>query len=213
MTRRGARGHTTKRNDETIHTTTWMTHHKTPQRSTTQHSTSWRSATDATLPGHREHTGGSRQDTHGTPVLTTVRRPWVAQPHEHAHTTQVTDTSCEYGWLRSKGARHRGMVAEQGCRSPRHGGGAPRHGSGAELRTTADNDGAHLGRSTHLTSKTRTTTTALATRSRRETLDLEHHVLRERCEKHGSDRVLSAWKTRLEQLTGSHTSIGKDSGS
>ena len=31
--------------------------------------TSWRSATDAILPGHREHTGGSRQDTHGTPVL------------------------------------------------------------------------------------------------------------------------------------------------
>ena len=90
MSRRGARGHRTKRQEETIHTTTWTTHHQTPQRSTTQHSTSWRSATDATLPGHREHTGGSRQDTHGTPVLTTVRRPWVAQPHEHAHATQVT---------------------------------------------------------------------------------------------------------------------------
>ena len=95
-----------KRKDETIHTTTWTTHHQTPQRSTTQHSTSWRSATDATLPGHREHTGGSRQDTHGTPVLTTVRRPWVAQPHEHAHATQVTDTSCEYGW------RPNSLVAE-----------------------------------------------------------------------------------------------------
>ena len=46
------------------------------------------------------------------------------------------------------------MVAEQGCQ-------APRPGSGAELRTTAGNDGAHLGRSTHLTSKTRTTTTVL----------------------------------------------------
>ena len=91
-----------KRKDETIHPTTWTTHHQTPQRSTTQHSTSWRSATDATLPGHREHTGGSRQDTHGTPVLTTVRRPWVAQPHEHAHATQVTDTSCEYGWVATK---------------------------------------------------------------------------------------------------------------
>ena len=98
MSRRRARGHRTKRKDETIHTTTWTTHHQTPQRSTTQHSTSWRSATDATLPGHREHTGGSRQDTHGTPVLTTVRRPWVAQPHEHAHATQVTDTSCEHWW-------------------------------------------------------------------------------------------------------------------
>ena len=62
MSRRGARGHRTKRKDETIHTTTWTTHHQTPQRSTSQHSTSWRSATDATLPGHREHTGGSWQD-------------------------------------------------------------------------------------------------------------------------------------------------------
>ena len=85
---------------------TWTTHHQTPQRSTTQHSTSWRSPTDAMLPGHREHTGGSRQDTHGTPVLTTVRRPWVPQPHEHAHATQDTDTSCEQGW------RPNSLVAE-----------------------------------------------------------------------------------------------------
>ena len=97
MSRRSARGHITKREDETIHTTTWTTHHQTPQRSTTQHSTSWRSATDAILLGHREHTGGSRQDTHGTPVLVTIRRPWVAQPHVHVHATQVTDTSCEQG--------------------------------------------------------------------------------------------------------------------
>ena len=86
-----ARGHITKRKDETIHTTTWTTHHQTPQRSTTQHSTSWRSATDAMLPGHREHTGGSRQDTHGSPVLITIRRPWVAQPHEHAHAQATRD--------------------------------------------------------------------------------------------------------------------------
>ena len=86
-----ARGHITKRKDETIHTTTWTTHHQTPRRSTTQHSTSWRSATDAILPGHREHTGGSRQDTHGTPVLITIRRPWVAQPHEHAHAQATRD--------------------------------------------------------------------------------------------------------------------------
>ena len=92
MSRRVAKGHITKRKDETIHTTTWTTHHQTPRRSTIQHSTSWRSATGAILPGLREHTGGSRQDTHGTPVLITIRRPWVAQPHEHAHATQVTDT-------------------------------------------------------------------------------------------------------------------------
>ena len=106
MSRRGARGHMTKRKDETIHATTWTTHHQTPRRSTTQHSASCRSATDAILLGHREHTGGSRQDTHGTPVLITIRRPWVAQPHEHAHATPVTDTTCEQGW-RIMGAEHR----------------------------------------------------------------------------------------------------------
>ena len=58
-----ARGPKTKRKDKTIHTTTWMTHHQTPRRNTTQHGTSWRSATDAILLGHREHTGGSQQDT------------------------------------------------------------------------------------------------------------------------------------------------------
>ena len=83
-----ARGHITKREDETIHTTTWTTHHQTPRRNTTQHSTSWRSAADAILLGHREITGGSRQDTHGTPVLITIRRPWVAQPQEHAQATR-----------------------------------------------------------------------------------------------------------------------------
>ena len=127
MSRMGERGHKTKRKDETIHTTTWTTHHQTPQRSTTQHSTSWRSATDAILPGNREHTGGSRQDTHGTPVLITIRRPWVAQPHEHAHATEVTDTQAvnkggdQTAWKRSTWQRSiRSMLAEQGCRAPKH---------------------------------------------------------------------------------------------
>ena len=102
-----ARGHITKRKNETIHTTTWTMHHQTPQRSTIQHSTSWRFATDAILPRHRESAGGSRQDTHGTPVLITVKRPWVAFPHEHAHATQVTNSSCEQGW------RPNSVVAEQ----------------------------------------------------------------------------------------------------
>ena len=77
-------------------------HHNAAQLSTARVG----AATDDILPGHREHTGGSRQDTHGTPVLTTVRRLWVAQPHEHAHATQVTDTSCEQGW------RPNSLVAE-----------------------------------------------------------------------------------------------------
>ena len=129
MSRRDARGHLTKRKDETIHTTTWTMHHQTPQRSTTQHSTSWRSATDAILPGHREHTGGSRQDTHGTPVLITIRRLWVAQPHEHTHATQVTDTSCRVATKQpGSGVRvqsTRSMAAEH-----------PLHVSGARVQGT-----------------------------------------------------------------------------
>ena len=95
MSRRGARGHSTKRTGGIFHRPCMATHHNTPRRSTTQHSTSWRSATDAILLGHREHTGGSRQDTHGTPVLTTVRRPWVAQLHEHAR-ANARDTQREH---------------------------------------------------------------------------------------------------------------------
>ena len=97
MSRRGARGHITKRKDETIHTTTWT---RTPRRSTVQHSTSWRSATDAILLGHREHTGRSRQDTHGTPVLITIKRPWwlnfTSTRTRKRHATLVTH--CEQKW-------------------------------------------------------------------------------------------------------------------
>ena len=48
--------------------------------------------------------------------------------------------------------------------------------------------------STHLTSKARTTTTVLPLIvgvHRRQTLDQEHYLLHERCEEHGSTRVLS----------------------
>ena len=34
------------------------------------------------------HTGGSGQDTQGTPVPTSVRRPCVARPHAQLHETQ-----------------------------------------------------------------------------------------------------------------------------
>ena len=41
------------------------------------------------------HTGGSRQDTHGTPVSSAVQRPWVAQPltqhSTRAHEAQFSD--------------------------------------------------------------------------------------------------------------------------
>ena len=100
---------------------------RAPQH-TDQHSTSWRSATDAILPGHREHTGGSRQDTHGTPVLTSVRRPWVAQPRPRAHASdtrrkrhavRAARTLFTRTWLWNKGGEHRdgwqpnSLVAEQ----------------------------------------------------------------------------------------------------
>ena len=81
-----ARGHRTKGRDNPHDDVD-----DAPPDTTTQHN----SAQHELPLCDRCHTawGGSRQDTHGTPVLTTVRRPWVAQPHEHAHATQVTDTS------------------------------------------------------------------------------------------------------------------------
>ena len=62
---------------------------------------------------------GSPVNTHGTPVLTSLRRPWVAQPRPRARSgdTRASNTRCE----------------QQGCTPPSH-------GSGAELRTTAVND-------------------------------------------------------------------------
>ena len=51
----------------------------------------------------------------------------MAQPHEHAHATQVTDTSCEYGW------RPNSLVAaELRCEAPKHGSGARVPGTEAE---------------------------------------------------------------------------------
>ena len=82
-------------------------------RQTDKHSTSWRS--DVPPPC----LGGSPVNTHGTPVLSSVRRPWVAQPRPRAGAgdTQASSTRC----------------GQQGRRPPSH-------GSGAELRTTAVND-------------------------------------------------------------------------
>ena len=126
MSRRGARGHITKRKDETFHTTTLTTHHQTPQRSTTQHSTSWRSATDAILLGHREHTGGSRS---GHPRYTradydqeavggsTSRARAHDTSHRHKLWTRVATKQPGSG-VRVQSTRS--MLAEQGCRAPKH---------------------------------------------------------------------------------------------
>ena len=93
----------------------WM-HHQTPQRSTTQHSKSVRSATDATLPGDLEPTGGSRQDTHGTPVLITIRRPWLnftsTRTRHKSQTQAVSKGGDQTAWWRSKSTDHPHMVAE-----------------------------------------------------------------------------------------------------
>ena len=105
MSRRGARGHITKRKDKTIHTTTWTTHHQTPQRSTIQHSRSWRSATDAILLGHREHT---RWVPAGHPRYTRADydQEAVGGSISRARDTSHRHTSCEQGW------RPNSLVAE-----------------------------------------------------------------------------------------------------
>ena len=67
-----------------------------PPRHTNKHSTSWRF--DLVSPWRLDHSSGVLA---GHPRNTLGRydgRPWVAQPHEHVHATQVTDTSVEHGW-------------------------------------------------------------------------------------------------------------------
>ena len=81
MSRRGARGHTRKRTDGTYqrgNATPCTTHHYTPT------STARAGALMFHHPAWVEHhTGGSRS---------------TRLNHDHAHATQVTDTSCEHGW-------------------------------------------------------------------------------------------------------------------
>ena len=144
-------------------------------RQTNRHSTSWRSDVPPPCLGGASH-GCVPVNTHGTPVLIQVRRPWVAQPRPRtrAGDTQTSGMKCE----------------KKGCRPPSH-------GSGAELRTAAVNDRvqAYIN-SPHLQSFLwSSVNTALAMRSRR-ALDQEHHLLHECCERHGSARVLSAWVDR-----------------
>ena len=78
---------------------TWTTHHNTPQHSTRQHSTSWRSATDATLAGHREHTGGSLAG-HPRYIRADFGQEAVGGStlQARAPCTGHTHTSCEQGW-------------------------------------------------------------------------------------------------------------------
>ena len=55
----------------------------TPQRGSAPNCPSWRS--DASSPWMRRHTGGSWQDTHGTPVPSLLGRPWVVHDQNRYH--------------------------------------------------------------------------------------------------------------------------------
>ena len=77
---------------------------------TDQHGTSWRSDVPPPCLGGAPH-GWVPVNTHGTPVLTSVRRPWVAQPRSRAH---ASDTRRETRSANSKCADHPNMIVAQG---------------------------------------------------------------------------------------------------
>ena len=152
MSRRGVREHSTKRNDRTFHrrnATPCTTHHYTPTN------TARAGALMFHHPAWVEHHGWVPVNTHSTPVLTSVRRLWVARPRARASDTHTSDTKCEqHGWrpnslVAEKGAGHRNMVAEHP-----HMAAHPQHGSGAELRTTAVNNEAQAQRPRNIGSRT-----------------------------------------------------------
>ena len=109
MSRRGVREHSTKRTFGIIH------------RPCTRLTTTHRPAPPCL--GGASH-GWVPVNTHGTPVLTSVRRPWVAQPRPHAH---ANDTRRETRSVNNKGAEHRDggrpkrLVAEHRRWSSEHG--------------------------------------------------------------------------------------------
>ena len=99
-----------KRKDGTFHrdnTTPCTTHHYTPT------STARVGALISSRPGDWITPVGPGR----TPTVRWGRydgRPWVAQPHVHAHATKVTDTSVEHGWRPHKpgsGVKVRGTEA------------------------------------------------------------------------------------------------------
>ena len=77
---------------------------------TDQHGTSWRSDVPPPCLGGASH-GWVPVNTHGTPVLTSVRRPWVAQPRPRTH---ASDTRRETRSASSKDAVHPNVTVEQG---------------------------------------------------------------------------------------------------
>ena len=79
-------------------------------RQTDKHGTSWRSDVPPPCLGGASH-GWVPVNTHGTPVLTSVRRPWVAQPRPRAH---ASDTRRETRSANSKYADHPNMIVAQG---------------------------------------------------------------------------------------------------
>ena len=111
MSRSGVREHSTKRNDGIIYRPC-TTHHNPPCLGGASH-------------------GWVPVNTHGTPVLTSVRRPWVAQPRPRAHasdTRRETRSASNNGGEHRDGWRPNSLVAEHRCRSSEHGH-APGHES------------------------------------------------------------------------------------
>ena len=99
------REHRTKRNGSTFHRPC-TTHHNTPTSTARAgalmlHHLAW----------VEHHTGGSRSTPTVPPVLTSVRRPWVAQPRPRAH---ASDTRRETRSADSKCADHPNMIVKQG---------------------------------------------------------------------------------------------------
>ena len=110
MSRRGVREHSTKRNGSTFHRTVY----DAPQH-TDQHSTSWRSDVPPPCLDGASH-GWVPVNTHGTPVLTSVRRPWVAQPRPRAHASETrrkTRSASNNGAEHRDGWRPNSLEAEQ----------------------------------------------------------------------------------------------------
>ena len=128
------REHSAKRNGSTFS----QTLHDAPLH-TDQHSTSWRLDVPPPYLGGASH-GWVPVNTHGTPVLTSVRRLWVVQPRPHAH---ASDTRRKTHRANTKCADHPNMIVEQGVFEHRDGWRLnslaaehvhPQHGSGTVLR-------------------------------------------------------------------------------
>ena len=102
--------------------------HSTPPRDSATDRTSWRS--DVSSPWMRRHTGGSRQDTHGTPVPSLLGRPWVAHPRPR-QTPQVSQAQGAVSKMVAEHSDdhdfHHDSPASRRATNPRTGGRRPKN--------------------------------------------------------------------------------------